>query len=35
MTIEIDYTPEAIEVMKESEDEVRGKLEKKVDRMYD
>ena len=32
--VEIDYTPEALEVMKESEDEVREKLEKKIDRMY-
>ncbi|MFB6242431.1 MAG: hypothetical protein ABEJ36_06555 [Candidatus Nanosalina sp.] len=33
--VEIDYTPEAIEVMKESEGEVRQKLDKKVDGMYD
>jgi hypothetical protein len=32
--IEIDYTPEAIEVMKESEEEVRERLEEKIDRMY-
>jgi len=34
LNIEIDYTPEALEVMKESEDEVRQKLESKVDSMY-
>lgn len=33
--IEVDYTPEALEVMKESEEEVREKLERKIGRMYD
>ena len=32
--LEIDYTPEALEVMKESEEEVREKLEARLDEMY-
>jgi hypothetical protein len=35
INLEIEYTPEALEVMKDSEQEVRQKLEKKVDHMYD
>lgn len=32
--LEIDYTPEALEVMKESEEEVREKLGSRLDEMY-
>ena len=32
--LEIDYTPEALEVMKEREEEVREKLEARLDEMY-
>jgi len=34
-SVDVDYTPEALEVMQESEDEVRQKLEKKVDELYE
>lgn len=33
-SVEVDYTPEALEVMEESEDEVREKLERKLDDLY-
>lgn len=33
-SVDVDYTPEALEVMNESEDEVRLKLEKKIDELY-
>lgn len=33
-SVDVDYTPEALEVMRESEDEVREKLEKKTDELY-
>lgn len=34
ISFEVDYTPEAIQVMKESEDEVRQDLERKLDNIY-
>jgi hypothetical protein len=34
ISIDIDYTPEAIQVMRESEDEVREDLEGKLDEIY-
>ncbi len=33
-TVEVDYTPEALEVMKESEKEVREEMEKKIEELY-
>jgi len=33
--IEVDYTPEALEVMKESEKEVREEMEAKIDQLYE
>jgi hypothetical protein len=34
VSFEVDYTPEAIQVMEESEDEIREDLEQKLDRIY-
>jgi predicted small metal-binding protein len=33
-TVEVDYTPEALEVMKESEKEVREEMEEKIEELY-